>query len=250
MHRASISPTTALFGAIILLATAARAAGEGPAECNAYFPLSEGRSWTYREGPRGGKPRLERLVRITTSSGSPQKRTAVLEQSVRSPGDPGRASGMARTSAECTGGRILMRVTGTSRGRDGNETASGSIEATLPGLPPAHLLEPGYTWSSQSRIVTRDGDRTFTTEGNIRSRVAGHESISVPAGNFERALKIEAIESLVDRADRRSAEQRRIEWYAEGVGLVLRETRVRSGGQEAVSVETLISYGKSANEVR
>ena len=248
MLRASISPATVLFGAIFILAAAARGTESGPQECNAYFPLAEGRSWTYREGPRGGKPRLERLVRVTKVTGPAQKRTAILEQSVRSPGDPGRASGVARTTAECAGGRILMSVEGKSRGREGGETASGSIEATLPGLPPAHLLEPGYSWVSRSRIVTRDGDRTFTTEGQIRSRVAGHESISVPAGRFEKALKIEAIESLVDRADRRSAEQQRIEWYAEGVGLVLRETRVRSGEQEAVSVETLASFGRAGGE--
>ena len=62
----------------------------------------------------------------------------------------------------------------------------------------------------------------------------------MPAGRFDRALKIESVETLQQQGQGRTARQELLEWYVANVGLVKRETRVRSGNNAATSVEVLV----------
>lgn len=216
-----------------------QALGDASQPCNAYYPLPSGGTWTYREGPLGGKPRVEKTVVVRSVEGSADRRVAQIEQSVRTPGAPGVAAGRARTTVHCDGGRIGMTVRGVAQGREGKSTASGSVDARLPGLPPAAKLVPGYEWTSESRIEAKDAGVSATTTGTRKNRVAGFETVTVPAGRFDGALKVETVEELRQEGQGRSARQELIEWYVRGVGLVMRETRVRSGTQSATSVEAL-----------
>jgi hypothetical protein len=134
-----------------------------------------------------------------------------------------------------------MTVKGQARGQDGGKKATGSVIARLPGLAPAKDLVPGYEWSADSQIEAVEGDRRIVTRGVRKSRVEGTEMVSVPAGRFSDALRIVAIETLETKGTdgTLSARQEFVEWYVRGVGLVKRETRVRSSAGQAISVEEL-----------
>lgn len=211
------------------------------APCNIYYPLPEGGTWTYREGALGGKPRVEKLVTVRSVEGPPDRRIALVEQSVRTPGAPGVAAGRARTTIHCDKGRIGMITQGVAQGREGGSTSSGTVSAELPGLPAAAKLANGYTWQSTSRIRATDDSLKTQTEGRRENRIAGREDVTVPAGRFPDALKVVSIETLTQPGQARSARQEFVEWYAPNVGLVKRETRVRSGTHAATSVEELVS---------
>lgn len=244
--RAVTTVALALAATVLLGETTADATAPSP--CNPYYPLPAGGSWTYREGPLGGKPRVEKLVTVKSIEGQGARRTAVLEQSVRTPGAPGLAAGQARTVVHCDRGRIGLTVRGAAQGREGTSTSTGTVTAEIPGLPPADELVPGYEWKSKSTIRARDGELHTETIGSRTSRVAGRESVTVPAGRYPSALKIIAVETLEQRGPVRSAQQELVEWYAQGIGLVKRETRVRSGSSAATSVEVLVATNLGASE--
>lgn len=227
-----------------LVGTALTANGEAASSsppCNPYFPLAPGASWTYREGPPGGKPRVEKSVTVTSVEGEGEHRRAILEQSVRTPGAPGAALGRARTIAHCDRGRIGLTIQGAARGQDGDRASRGTVAARIPGLPPSDRLVPGYEWTSKSEIQAQEGDVRAVTEGFRRSRVAGREAVTVPAGRFDGALKIVSIETLRRHDGAAAARQEVVEWYAPWIGLVKRETRVQSGPRTATSVEVLVA---------
>lgn len=227
--------------AVLWATLAGLPSGAIAAPCNVYYPLPDGGSWTYREGPLGGKPRVEKVVTVRSVEGPRDRRIAVVEQSVRTPGAPGVAAGRARTTVHCDKGRIGMITQGVAQGREGGSTSSGTVSAELPGLPAASKLTDGYTWRSTSRIRASDDDLKSVTEGVRENRVVGRETVSVPAGRFEKALKVVSIETLTQQGQARTARQEFVEWYAPNVGLVKRETRVRSGTHAATSVEALVS---------
>jgi hypothetical protein len=237
------SRTTALLAGLLIGTTASfigTARAESAPPCNVYYPLPTGGTWTYHEGPPDGKPRVEKLVAVQSVEGTTTRRTAVVEQSVRTPGAPGVAAGRARTTVHCDNGRIGMTVQGVARGREGDSTSSGTVTAEIPGLAPADKLVPGYRWKSKSLIKATDDQLRSVTEGIRENRVAGFESVSVPAGRFDRALKIESVETLEQKGQGRTARQELVEWYVANVGLVKRETRVRSGDNAATSIEVLV----------
>ncbi len=240
---ARIATSLLLAGLVLMGGTlVARTAQGGSAQpCNVYYPLPDGGTWTYREGPLGGKPRVEKIVTVRSVEGDGARRTALVEQAVRTPGAPGAAAGRAKTTVHCDHGRVGMTVQGVAQGREGSSTSSGAVTAEIPGLPAAPKLTPGYEWSSKSLIKATDDGLTSVTEGLRKNRIAGRETVSVPAGRFANALKVESIETLQQKGQNRSARQEFVEWYVANVGLVKRETRVRSGSQSATSVEVLVA---------
>lgn len=208
--------------------------------CNVFYPLTEGASWTYREGLLHGAPRVEKIVTVRSAQGGSKTRTAVLEQSVRTPGSPGAAAGRGQTTVKCDEGQIRLTIRGVAQGTDGGSTAKGTVVAEIPGLPPARKLVPGYTWNSKSTIRATDDAAVSVTEGIRKNRVAGRETVTVPAGRFENALKVVSVETLEQKGATRTARQEFVEWYVENVGLVMRETRVKTVDQAATSVEVLV----------
>ncbi|MDG2307936.1 MAG: hypothetical protein P8R42_25440 [Candidatus Binatia bacterium] len=216
------------------------AQGESARPCNLYYPLPAGGTWTYYEGPLDGKPRVEKLVVVKSVEGTTARRTAIVEQSVRTPGAPGVAAGQAQSTVHCDNGRIGMTVQGVAQGREGGRTSSGTVTAEIPGIAPAAKLVAGYRWKSKSLIKATDDELRSVTEGHRENRVVGFEPVTVPAGRFDRALKIESVETLQQQGQGRTARQELLEWYVANVGLVKRETRVRSGNNAATSVEVLV----------
>jgi hypothetical protein len=242
MKRASrMSGWAAAAGAFATLLTGIHAANGQQPPCNPYFPLTPGARWVYREGMVGSSNRLERKVTVTQARREGDVLRAQLDQTVNRPG--GTVGGSSKTEVECKGGRISMVLTGTAEAKSGSSRARGSVIARLPGLPPASELVPGHQWRSQSEIEASEQGTKVITHGTRENRVESVGAVEVPAGRFPDAVKILAIETLkIAGKDPRTARQEFVEWYARGIGLVKRETRVRRGEHTAVSTELLESF--------
>jgi hypothetical protein len=89
-----------------------------------------------------------------------------------------------------------------------------------------------------------DAGSKVVAQGARGSRVERAEGVTVPAGTFPDALRIESVQTLTLHRgkDEHYARQEIVEWLVRGVGLVKRETRVSRNAKAAVSVEELQSY--------
>lgn len=231
----------AIVAAVGIAARAGAQTSDGSAECNAYFPLKQGASWVYDEGEVGSKVKMRRTVTVQSVSSADGVTTGELLQQVSLPGQPSVVAGKATTRARCDASGVRLDIDG-SAGVGGE--SSGVIKARLPGLPPAADLKPGYSWRGDSEVETMDAGSKVVAQGARGSRVTRAESVTVPAGSFPDALRIESVQTLTMHRgkDERYAKQEVVEWYVSGVGLVKRETRVSHGPNAAVSVEELQSY--------
>lgn len=226
--------------AVMGLASPARAAA-GEDECNAYFPMRQGARWVYEEGAVGSQAKMRRTVTVESVATANGVTTGDIVQQVSLPGQPDTVAGKATTHARCDASGVQLTIDG-SAGVDGQ--TSGVIRARLPGLPPAGDLKPGFSWRGDSQVETMDGGTKVVADGARGSRVVRTESVTVPAGTFPDALRVESVQTLTLHRgkEQRYARQETVEWYARGVGLVKRETRVSHAANAAVSVEELQSY--------
>jgi hypothetical protein len=230
----AIAGVAALLAALTCTAASAE-------ECNAYYPLQANAQWVYEEGAAGTQATMRRTITVKSVSTTDGVTTAELAQAVSLPGQPDVTAGTAITRAVCDSSGVKLSIDGSAG--IGGET-SGVIKAKLPGLPPADELKPGYSWRGDSEVETMDAGSRVVAQGARGSRVENVESVTVPAGTFPDALKIASVQTLTLKrgSDTRYARQQVLEWYARGVGLVKRETRVSQGSDAAVSIEQLQSY--------
>lgn len=210
-------------------------------ECNAFFPLQPDARWVYEEGVIGSGQTMRRTITVKSATTTDGVTNAELEQQVSLPGRPDVTAGTAITRVKCDASGVSLTIDGAAG--VGGET-SGVIKAKLPGLPPDTDLKPGFSWRGDSEVETMDAGARVVAQGARGSRVEGIESVTVPAGTFPDALKVATVQTLTLHRgeDARYARQQVLEWYARGVGLVKRETRVSQGKDAAASVEQLQSY--------
>jgi hypothetical protein len=238
----SVRCGTGLACALVAVAGLASAqTGSGSAQCNAYYPLRQDARWVYEEGEVGSQVRMRRTITVQSVSTADDVTSADLLQQVSLPGRPDVVAGRATMRVRCDATGVQVAIDGSAG--IGSE-ASGVIKAKLPGLPPAADLKPGFSWRGESEVETMDAGSKVTAQGTRGSRVERTESVTVPAGTFPDALRIESVQTLTMHRgqDDRYARQEVVEWYVRDVGLVKRETRVSHGKDAAVSVEELQSY--------
>jgi hypothetical protein len=230
-----------LLAAVAVAPVGARTSGDPASDCNAFFPLRVAARWVYDEAAAGTQVKMRRTITVKSASVEDGVTSAVLLQEVSLPGQPSVIAGTAITRARCDATGVSLSIDGTAG--VGGET-SGVIKAKLPGLPPAADLKPGFSWRGESEVETMDAGSRVVAQGARGSRVESIESVAVPAGTFPEALRIVAVQTLTLHRgdDARYVRQEIVEWYARGVGLVKRETRVSHGSKTAVSSEELQSY--------
>ena len=215
--------------------------GDGSDQCNAFFPLRQGARWVYDEGEVGSKVKMRRTITVQSVTTTDGVTNAEILQQVSLPGQPDVIAGKATTRARCDDSGVQLNIDGSAG--VGGET-SGVIKAKLPGLPPAADLKPGFSWRGDSEVETMDAGSKVVAQGARGSRVERAESVTVPAGTFPDALRVESVQTLTLHRgkDEHYARQEIVEWLVRGVGLVKRETRVSHDAKAAVSVEELQSY--------
>jgi hypothetical protein len=213
-------------------------------ECNPYYPLSAKARWVFLDSTNEASVKLRRTVTVESVKTADGVTTAEVNQTVSGGGDSGQSVGSATTTVSCTGGAIELVVKGLA-GEAGPSNAAGSVTAKLAGLPPADKLVAGYSWRSEGLITTNQEGSVITTRVVRGSRVDGTFSVSVPAGQFAKALRILSVQTMTLRladGDHQSTQQI-VEWYVRGLGLAKRETRIGSSNSDPVaSAEELAEF--------
>lgn len=200
-----------------------------------YFPMAVGYEWKYSiteigfsSAGDGESVRAETTANATSieyrcvgSMPMPDGREAwVLQRHVKN-NAKGEDSASARDTMTRTDTLLANRIDSLVLLRRKSTLDRPSTELVLP-------LRPGRTWS------VRAGEQAPTWARAVRQ-----ESVSVPAGNFERAWRVE--DSTVIAGGKRTP-IRAVRWYADGVGLVRREKQTSPGGKpRRLVVEELIS---------
>lgn len=213
MFSASCRPLAAiaLFASLLPQPAAAAAPGAG----TALFPTTPGRWWYYAtEVKIKDEPRQQRLfvanvawdgrTLLQRRQGSWDHLYAVGEQSIEH--------------------RAYLNRHASRQARE--------AEAVLLPVPAA----PGASWQFKTRLRLIES-RTFAAEDRLANRYlpvdmsarieGADEAVEVPAGRFDRCVRVEANGKTLVQADRGNLEVEvtviQTEWYAPGVGLVKRE---------------------------
>lgn len=218
----SLSPSacSAWFGPcarLPLVALALLAACSGPAPTTSYFPLDEGRRWHYDVRTEWENNVVEHEPRIITTEGK-----AALE------------SGPAwrRRSADGVDWYLRSDDTGIYRVALKNDVS----EEPTPDPQPRYVLKTpitaGTTWQSTTTayLLRRRADfppeirHTHPAVPMIYTIQAVDEPVTVPAGHFERCVRVQGLAAMRLFADPvvgwRDVPLKTTEWYCPGPGLV------------------------------
>lgn len=120
-------------------------------------------------------------------------------------------------------------------------------------LPPADRLQPGESWTTHytgeaTLVDTGAGELAVTQTVDLNNEVVGIEAITVPAGSYEEAVRVDTTGAIVlsagDGASPTTLDVNYSSWYAEGVGLVRQEfaTVLGTEGANNPSVTELLSF--------
>jgi len=223
---------------------ASGASGAEPAaSCdNAYFPVVEGASWSYRVESQGGPgSRYEDTVTSVDEEG--------FVITTRFPG-------LEKESRwSCTAGGLVSLSFGggpsVSLTTLGSETSFDTQDVAGVTIPSA--VEPGDTWRQTFRIHGEgfiSDEITATTDGTVRIafEAIGVEDVSVPAGSFS-TLRIDMHVRLAFEIDMGSGSvpfNSTVEgssWFAEDFGMVM-ATSEGDIADTLVSSETVLTSVK------
>lgn len=189
-----------------------------------YFPLEGGRTWEYRITLSVlGELREQRLVVVDFGA------VAHADGNARLRAQNGRAALYRRADDG-----IFRLAERAARGARWREDEAGHLVLPLP-------AEVGRSWTLASRLRLIES-RTFAREDRLQPRrlpvalrytvTAVDDTVSVPAGTFERCLRVEAHGRATVPVDRANAtaevEVAHTDWYAAGVGLVKSRRRETS----------------------
>ena len=149
---------------------------------------------------------------------------------------------------QCSGDGLLSPELTTLPG--GEEFSIEFVEATGVTLPPADRFQPGESWTNRYVANATLGDpaapqMTMSQTVELTHTVTGEETISVPAGTFPDAVRVETIGNvnIVMSIDGAAAPANDVpmtytSWYVAGVGLVRQEfTGLFADASEAMVTE-------------
>jgi hypothetical protein len=186
---------------------------------NAYYPVVEGRVYTYSSNIAG-----------LGESNYTQTFSDVTEDSFTITTSVDVAEAITQTWT-CTGEGILApeftQIPGAAQ-----LISVEVVEAEGITIPPSDSFQQGESWSTHYVINATMGDGsgnefTMTETIDLTNTVAGIEAVSVPAGDFPDALRVDTVGTIgIDMGGtgiQSTLEMNYTSWYAQDVGMVRQE---------------------------
>ena len=208
---------------------------------NAYFPVVDGRVYTYSNSISG-----------FGVSNFTQTYSDVTDTSFTITIDAGEGEPFANTWT-CTGeGMLSPEFTQMPGGMEGMVSID-FVEAEGVTLPSEEMFQPGESWTTRYVAeaviaVAESSQFTMTQTIEMTNNVIGSEAVSVPAGDFDNAVRVDTTGvvtmAMGDTGMTTTIDMNYSSWYVEDVGLVRQEFASLFGteGANNPSVTELLSY--------
>ncbi len=208
---------------------------------NAYFPVVDGRVYTYSSSISG-----------FGVSNFTQTYSDVTDTSFTITIDAGEGEPFANTWT-CTGEGMLSPEFSQMPGGMEGMVSIDFVEAEGVTLPSEEMFQPGESWTTRyvAEAVIGDaasGELTMTQTIEMTNNVIGSEAVSVPAGDFDNAIRVDTTGvvtmAMGDTGMTTTIDMNYSSWYVEDVGLVRQEFASLFGteGANNPSVTELLSY--------
>ncbi len=208
---------------------------------NAYFPVVDGRVYTYSSSISG-----------FGVSNFTQTYSDVTDDSFTITIDSGSGESFSNTWT-CTGeGMLSPEFTQMPGGMEGMLSID-FVEAEGVTLPSEDMFQPGESWTTHyvAKAVINipgSGEMNMTQTIDMTNNVIGTEAVSVPAGDFDSAVRVDTTGAVTmdmgDTGMTTTIDMSYSSWYVENVGLVRQEFASVFGveGADNPSVTELLSY--------
>lgn len=208
---------------------------------NAYFPVVDGRVYTYSSSISG-----------FGVSNFTQTYSDVTDDSFTITIDSGSGESFSNTWT-CTGeGMLSPEFTQMPGGMEGMLSID-FVEAEGVTLPSEDMFQPGESWTTHyvAKAVINipgAGEMNMTQTIDMTNNVIGIEAVSVPAGDFDSAVRVDTTGAIImdmgNTGMTTTIDMSYSSWYVENVGLVRQEFSSVFGveGADNPSVTELLSY--------
>jgi hypothetical protein len=210
---------------------------------NPYFPVVEGRVLSYQStGPD---------IIGTTSYSMTFSDVSESSFTTTSTFEEGEVLSQVWT---CTADGLVTPYLMQLPGMDEEEDMGFEIEyddVTGITIPPADQMRPGGSWTTQfvARMTFLDEDMVMNQTMDMEHQVTAIESVTVPAGTFDNAVRVETTSNISSVMNFDGQEMPGmsmtidfVSWYVEGVGLVRDETvNLFNEGAEGALITELIA---------
>ncbi len=208
---------------------------------NAYFPVVDGRVYTYSSSISG-----------FGVSNFTQTYSDVTDDSFTITIDSGSGESFSNTWT-CTGeGMLSPEFTQMPGGMEGMLSID-FVEAEGVTLPSEDMFQPGESWTTHyvAKAVINipgAGEMNMTQTIDMTNNVIGIEAVSVPAGDFDSAVRVDTTGAVTmdmgNTGMTTTIDMSYSSWYVENVGLVRQEFSSVFGveGADNPSVTELLSY--------
>lgn len=208
---------------------------------NAYFPVVDGRVYTYSSSISG-----------FGVSNFTQTYSDVTDDSFIITIDAGEGEPFANTWTCSSEGILSPDFSQLPGGMEG-VVSIDFVEAEGVTLPTEEMFQPGESWTTRYVAEATIGDAesgqlTMTQTMEMTNTVVGVEAVTVPAGGFDEAVRVDTTGvvtmAMGDAGPTTSFDMNYSSWYVEGVGLVRQEFASVLGveGANNPSVTELLSY--------
>lgn len=208
---------------------------------NAYFPVVDGRVYTYSTSIAGFG-----VSNISQTYGD------VTDDSFTITIDAGEGDPFANTWTCTSEGILSPDFTQMPGGMEGVVSIE-VVEAEGVTLPTEEMFQPGETWTTRyvAEAVFGDadsGEMTMVQTMEMTNTVVGAEAVSVPAGDYDEAVRVDTTGlvtmAMGDTGMTTSFDMNYSSWYVRDVGLVRQEFASVLGAEGAnnPSVTELLSF--------
>lgn len=208
---------------------------------NAYFPVVDGRVYTYSSSISG-----------FGVSNYTQTYSDVTDDSFTITIDSGSGEPFSNTWT-CTGeGMLSPEFTQMPGGMEGMLSID-FVEAEGVTLPSEDMFQPGESWTTHYVAkavisIPGSGEMNMTQTIDMTNNVIGIEAVSVPAGDFDSAVRVDTTGAIImdmgDTGMTTTIDMSYSSWYVENIGLVRQEFASVFGveGANNPSVTELLSF--------
>lgn len=208
------------------------------AQCNQYYNLKEGTSWTISNYDAKGKSQGKTIQKVTAYSESSDGFEATFK--ITSVDKKGEQTAMGSSTIRCEGGVIYFNL--EDMFPDEAMESMKEFEMTADGENlelPADLKAGQVLKDASLQLHIDAGVMQMNFKIDITDRkVIGEEKLHTPAGEFN-CFKLS---QNVYMKTMGKFEMHSIEWYAEGVGMVKSETYDKKDKLKSYSILTAYNY--------